>query len=397
MEAAVVSLEGDALLWYQWEQRRRPIRRWEEMKVMLLKEFRPTATGSLHGQWLDLRQIGSMEDYRRKFIELIAPLEGVSDKVALGKFISGLKEGVKNELWVTGPRTLELAMDQAMRIEIKQRSMCRNNNLPYSSIGSVRSYQPNTISKFPTPAQSAYSTYSTASNTLTSPSKTQSTITRTLPIAKPIGELRRLSEKELQFKRERGLCFKCDEKWHVGHRCKQKELSMLLTCDEEVEEENGEFAYEAMEEHPPVNFSVNPDNLNPTNFQQSNPEISLNSVMGLTSPKTLKLEGTVKGERVVVMIDPGATHNFISLETIQRLNLPISPTKTFGVSLGTGAAVQWEGECKSVEVCLQGVRVVEDFLPLPLGNSDLILGIQWLEKLGTMTTNWMSSSKGEKQ
>lgn len=32
--------------------------------------------------------------------------------------------------------------------------------------------------------------------------------------------------------------------------------------------------------------------------------------------------------------------------------------------------------------------VVEDFLPLTLGNSDIILGVQWLEKLGAVTTNW---------
>lgn len=43
-----------------------------------------------------------------------------------------------------------------------------------------------------------------------------------------------------------------------------------------------------------------------------NPEVSLSSVMGLTSPKTLRLVGKINGSSMVVMIDPGATHNFIS-------------------------------------------------------------------------------------
>lgn len=66
----------------------------------------------------------------------------------------------------------------------------------------------------------------------------------------------------------------------------------------------------------------------------------------------------------------------------------VSPSTTFGVSLGTGEEVQGKGICLGVVLELQGVDIIEDFLPLPLGNSDVILGIQWLEKLGTTTINW---------
>ena len=39
---------------------------------------------------------------------------------------------------------------------------------------------------------------------------------------------------------------------------------------------------------------------------------------------------------MVVMVDPGATNNFISLDTIAILNIPIEPTDDFHVTLGTG-------------------------------------------------------------
>ena len=39
MEAAVVTFEGDALLWYQWENKRRAILSWTELHGLLLKHF----------------------------------------------------------------------------------------------------------------------------------------------------------------------------------------------------------------------------------------------------------------------------------------------------------------------------------------------------------------------
>lgn len=47
------------------------------------------------------------------------------------------------------------------------------------------------------------------------------------------------------------------------------------------------------------------------------PEVSLNSMIEFSNPKTMKLKGVVKGHEVVVMIDPGATHNFILLVVVK--------------------------------------------------------------------------------
>lgn len=192
--------------------------------------------------------------------------------------------------------------------------------------------------------------------------------------------MRRLNDRELQYKRDKGFCFRCDDKWSVGHRCRKKELSVLLSQEEDENEETDQEWDEAFKD---VIEEVRV-------IPQA--EISLNSVMGITSPKTMKLRGSINGNKVVVMIDPGATHNFISLDAVKALGLQLTSSKSFGVSLGAGDALQGEGECKSVVLQLQGITIIEDYLPLALGNSDLILGIQWLEKLGTMTTNWKTQT-----
>lgn len=85
-------------------------------------------------------------------------------------------------------------------------------------------------------------------------------------------------------------------------------------------------------------------------------------------------------------------HNFISVELVGKLELLEDQTCDYGVVLGTGLSVKGEGVCRGVIVTLQEIEVVEDFLPLELGNSDMILGIKWLETLGVMTVNWKNLS-----
>lgn len=74
-------------------------------------------------------------------------------------------------------------------------------------------------------------------------------------------------------------------------------------------------------------------------------KVSLCSVVGLTGPRTMKLGGEVNGQHVVVMIDPGASHNFISTTALHRLRLQVSGNYSFGVSLGDRSSVHGKGVC----------------------------------------------------
>lgn len=115
MEAAVVAFDGEVLSWFQWENRRRPILRWEDLRGLLLRQFRSTSTGSLHEQWLALEQTGGVAEYRRSFIELIAPLGNVPEPIALAQFINKLKKEIRAEVRLLGPKSLEQAMEMALK------------------------------------------------------------------------------------------------------------------------------------------------------------------------------------------------------------------------------------------------------------------------------------------
>lgn len=65
-------------------------------------------------------------------------------------------------------------------------------------------------------------------------------------------------------------------------------------------------------------------------------EVSLNSVIGLLNPMTMKLRGLIEERDVVDMVDPRATHNFLSLAVVNELGVDVTTDKlrVFGESLG---------------------------------------------------------------
>ena len=77
-------------------------------------------------------------------------------------------------------------------------------------------------------------------------------------------------------------------------------------------------------------------------------ELSLNSVVGLTTSGMMKLKGMINGKEVIVLIDCGATHNFIGTNLVKELQLPLVTTNSYGVVMGTGIAVKGKGICGGV-------------------------------------------------
>ncbi|KAL5552031.1 hypothetical protein UlMin_002207 [Ulmus minor] len=120
----------------------------------------------------------------------------------------------------------------------------------------------------------------------------------------------------------------------------------------------------------------------------SSTDLSFNSLMGFTSAQTLKLQGMLNGKSVVVLIDSGASHSFISSRLVTELSIPFVSTEGYGVQVGDGTRFKLNGICKRVKLWIQGTWIEEDFLPFELGCIDVVLGVTWLQKLGEVKENW---------
>ena len=109
---------------------------------------------------------------------------------------------------------------------------------------------------------------------------------------------------------------------------------------------------------------------------------------GLTQPNTMKLQGEVKGSIALVLIDSGASHNFISAKLVSKLGLPIESTPLYNVRLGDDHKKGASGCCQGVKVKLGNYRFEETFFLFELGGVDMILGVAWLATLGEVKVNW---------
>lgn len=108
-------------------------------------------------------------------------------------------------------------------------------------------------------------------------------------------------------------------------------------------------------------------------------------------PRTMKLRGLVKGVPILILVDSGATHNFISKRMVSAMGWAVEDTKPMIIKLGDGykgyKAVS-QGQCGGLEVEVGNVSVKIDALLFELEGIDMVLGIAWLATLGGMWVDW---------
>lgn len=79
------------------------------------------------------------------------------------------------------------------------------------------------------------------------------------------------------------------------------------------------------------------------------------------------MRGQIAGQEVIVLIDSGATSNFIAESVAHRCGLQITETRGFLVSIGNGQVVPIPsaGKCSGVELTVQDVQIRADFFLEP--------------------------------
>jgi hypothetical protein len=323
--------------------------------------FAPSQYEDPKGSLFKLCQTGSVKEYQTAFESLANRIVGLPAPFYLSCFISGLKPEIRRKVQAFQPISLSHAISLAKLQEEKI------NDHPTAS---SNRRTPLTIS-----------TNTNSATTSKPPYKNPATLLQPNTPPQNHVPIKRLSPQELQARREKGLCYNCDDKFSPGHRCKRS-FHILIAAPEISPSSQDQITHLLLE---------NPPNSEPDPQHEIVPDpaqISLHALMGHSIPQTLRLTGHIKTTPVAILVDSGSTHNFIQDRIVKQLNLKPQPTQPFQVLVGNGEELTCDTMCMQTSLMLGQHNFLVDLFVLPLSGAEIVLGVQWLKTLGPVLTDY---------
>jgi hypothetical protein len=202
-----------------------------------------------------------------------------------------------------------------------------------------------------------------------------------IPCPKPITpttpsvplKIQKLTRDEMAEHQLKGLCYNCDEKYFLGHKCKEQNLFMAIS--EDILEEDVETPL--MSESPEFTDITPPSD--PPKFK---PIISLNALTSFCTPQTLKLIGYIKHQKFIILVDSGSTHNFIHRYISQETHCYIHAVNNFQIMIANGGSMKCGGHYENVCLQIGDYHLKSHMFAIDMGVCDNVLGAYWLRTLG---------------
>jgi hypothetical protein len=91
---------------------------------------------------------------------------------------------------------------------------------------------------------------------------------------------------------------------------------------------------------------------------------------------------------MLILVDTGSSHSFVSSHFVQLNRLPTSDIKPQQVKLANGNWMTTTKQVKGLDWYIQGHTFTTDMIVLDLLPYDAILGFDWLKAYSPMTCDW---------
>lgn len=293
-----------------------------------------------------LKQSGNVETHTSEFLRLFVMVPDLSIARRVYMFIDGLYAHLHQLVKSTKPTTLQDSIERA-------------RDLQYS-------------------LQKAKATFQHK------PSFPSNGKEEKAPPSKEISYKKTLDDDFQRDLRRRKLFFTFQEAWALGHRCatRKSQYVQVFSDDEEEEEDELRRCHRA-----------DTTGEEPTPSGDGNGYFYpiggvLPSLRGVPKYLTLRFQDSILNERVSILIDSGATHNFIDSQLVQRREIPTDSFEGFSILVLVDRTMQCMYYVPSLSVTMGTYTLIDHFFVVDIPDTNVILGVQWLITLGKVTIYW---------
>ncbi|CAN0860162.1 Transposon Tf2-6 polyprotein [Linum grandiflorum] len=322
-------LEDRADVWFQGWSSGKETLVWEEFSAELLRRFGDSGSLNIVGAFNKLRQTGTVIAYQERFEELRSQMlrlnPALGEEYFVKSFISGLDDEIQPVLMMMEPANLTTAFLQARMEESSMEARKKKVRI--------------------VPRWSAADTGQQR---------------RPFPPRPPAGNT--------SLTKGSGLCYKCGDKWHYGHICSKKKLNAL----------EGEVLEEGEASDP--NLELEDDEQPEGQKEQDEDEVHLRALDGHNTGSSIKLLGEVGAAELMILVDTGSSHTFLSHQMAMKLKCQLQPAPTMKVRVANGEALLSKAICKGFTWTMQNRIFNFDVRILHMEN-DMVLGFDWLRTI----------------
>lgn len=341
---AVMQFEGDAKQWLSAVQHKLARVSWREFCAAVLQRFGKNQHQSLVRRLYRLRQTGTVVEYVSAFAALMDQLSAYEPDPDMlhytTRFIDGLKSSVR--LLVAVQRPFDL--DTAYAIALVQEELEEDE----PEVIPVQYTRPNSSQS--SKGYRQFSSRTTDAVKFTEPAKSVTTSDDKLATLKA-------------YRRAKGLCFICGEKWGKDHKFN---TSVQLHVVQEMLEFCSNDTLESED---------NDDDLMVLSAETQSPN---------ANPSAIRIPCQLADFEVLLLLDSGSSHSFISERLAGHLPQVAPLPRQQQVRIAGGGHLSCKLIAPQCEWTVGGHAFKTDFKVLPLKHYDGIIGMDWLSLLGTM-------------
>lgn len=169
---------------------------------------------------------------------------------------------------------------------------------------------------------------------------------------------------------------KCGEKWNRQHKCPDKislhvlEKVLDVMKPDEIEADSKEDSSSDEDDDEQVFL------------------LSSSVIEGVQGRKTIRLNGLVHNQEILILIDSGSSCTFISSKAVESLKCTVTSVAPVSVTVANGQKVKSDKQVSDFTWWTQGHTFSHPARVLDIPCYDLVLGMDWLETHSPMWIHW---------